>query len=255
MPKLEISKIHDAYAAGGECPLCTVMNEANQRYVSSFRGMRVMAPEVRVQTNKTGFCPQHYEELYRGEGKLGLSLMVHTHIHYALPWLRKQLTQATSLKDTTPEHQWKRWIRRLLRAGTDSSALNTLASSLTQFLNRCYICDLLSGDLDRYTFTVLYLWQHDPEFLPTLRNSKGFCLSHFAALLEQARRTLSTSRQSQWLQVIVPLMIENLERLEREVYAFTQMYHHTDTHQPTEAEQSALKRTLQKMCGRLMQLE
>ena len=213
MPKLEISKIHDAYATSGECPICTVMNQAEITYLNSFRGARVMAPHIRVGTNKVGFCPRHYEQLYQGEGKLGLSLMVHTHMGHSLPKLHQRLEALQAAR----MGRMKRWpLARLFRVGDDMIGLPALADYLRGMIRRCYICDLLAGDLERYTFTVVYLWQNDEEFLPKLRTSAGFCLAHFADLIDHVGHTLNSSQQTRWLQEVAPLMLENLQRLEQE---------------------------------------
>ena len=252
MPKLEISKIHDAYSAGGECPICTVMDDAEHKYLSSFRGARVMAPEVRIQTNETGFCPAHYGKLYGGEGKLGLSLMVHTHLERMLPELQNRLEQAVHEVGAGRGSAGRgpTWLRRLFRKHVSQTGLVRLADYIRRSVDCCYLCRMLANDLQRYTFTVLYLWQHDPEFIPKLQRSQGFCLSHFAALAERAERTFAVRDQTRWLSDVVPLMVGNLERLRDEVYAFTQMYHHTVTDAAAVADFTALRRTLQKLAGR-----
>ena len=96
MAKLEISKVHDAYAARGECPLCTLLDSAEEIYLRSFQHSRVMEPNVRVQTNETGFCPDHYRKLYAVENKLGLSLVLHTHLQEKLPGLLESLSGSVS---------------------------------------------------------------------------------------------------------------------------------------------------------------
>ena len=161
MPKLEISKIHDAYSAGGECPICTVMDDADRKYVSSFRGSRVMAPEVRVQTNETGFCPAHYGKLYGGEGKLGLSLMVHTHLEQMLPELqnrmKREVHEANAARRTDGGGPTR--LRRLFRRRVRQTGLARLADHIRRSVDCCYLCGMLASDLQRYSFTVLYLWK------------------------------------------------------------------------------------------------
>ena len=80
MPKMEISRVHDAYARGAECPLCDLMDSAERTYLVSFQHSRVMEPNIRVKTNEVGFCPDHLGKLYQGEGKLGLGLVMLTHL-------------------------------------------------------------------------------------------------------------------------------------------------------------------------------
>jgi hypothetical protein len=103
---------------------------------------------------------------------------------------------------------------------------------------------------------VLDLWQRDEAFPAKLRDSRGFCLAHYAALLDKAGTMLRPEELRRWLGDTVPLMTGSLERLEREVLAFTQSYHHdARSGSRTEEERTALVRALQKLAGRPMRLE
>jgi hypothetical protein len=243
MAKLEISKVHDAYAAGGECPLCTLMDAAERTYLASFRGARLMEPSVRVRTNRTGFCPAHWTALYRGENKLGLSLLAHTHLKESLPALREAFNGALSVAG-----------RGRGRNG-GAGPLAALAQTLRARRSSCVICEMLEGDLGRYAFTIAYLWKEDPEFRPVFRASRGFCLDHFPAVLDAAREQLRPPELAEWVEAAVGLMVGSLERLEREVLAFTQFLHGSVQGLGSEAERTALARTLQKLTGRIMSLE
>jgi hypothetical protein len=240
MPKLEISRVHDAYAAGGECPLCSLRDHAERTYMQSFRSNRVMEPSVRQKTNETGFCPEHYRGLYAGEGKLGLALVAHTHLQQKLPELRAALEAAVDAAAAG-------------RKGTER--LEEVAAELAGLRDRCFICDMLEADLERYAFTILYLWQKDPEFPPVLRASRGFCLGHFLLMLGRARDILRGDALARWLREVAPLMTGSLEKLEKDLVAFTQLHQGTNRSLGTEEERSALARTLQKLSGRLMSHE
>ena len=236
MPKLEISKVHDAYAGGGECPLCTLREGAEETYLRSFQHSRVMEPSVRVKTNESGFCPDHYRKLYGRENKLGLGLVVHTHLREKLPGLRAA-------------------FQAMQAAGRKGRKIDDAAASVSRLHDRCFICDLLAGDLDRYAFTILYLWSKDSDFLPRFRSSRGFCLEHFLSILDKARTMLRADRLQRWLDDTVPLMTDSLERLERELEAFTQLHHDANRGLGTDEERTALARTLQKLAGGRFRLE
>jgi len=236
MPKLEISKVHDAYAAGEECPLCTLKEGAEETYLRSFQHSRVMEPSVRVKTNESGFCPDHYRKLYARENKLGLGLVVHTHLQEKLPELRAAL-------------QYLRATGRRGRKADDAAA------ALARLHERCFICDLLRRDLERYAFTILFLWGKDADFMPTFRSSRGFCLEHFLCVLAKARTMLRADRLQRWLDDTVTLMTDSLERLERELDAFTQLHHDANRSLGTEEVRTALARTLQKLAGGRFRLE
>jgi len=240
MPKLEISRVHDAYAAGGECPLCSLRDHAERTYMQSFRGNRVMEPSVRQKTNETGFCPEHYRGLYAGEGKLGLALVAHTHLQKKLPELRAALEAVVDAA----------------AAGRKAAErFDEIAAEIAGLRDRCFICDMLQADLERYAFTILYLWQKDAEFPAVLRASRGFCLSHFLLMLARAREILRGESLARWLGEVVPLMTGSLEKLEKDLLAFTQLHQGTNRSLGTEEERSALARTLQKLSGRLMSHE
>jgi hypothetical protein len=216
------------------------MEKAEESYLRYFQHSRFMEPNVRVMTNKQGFCPDHYRKLYQGENKLGLALVLHTHLGEKLPQLRK------GFQEIEAGAGGGRKGKERLEAGV--AALRALGES-------CFICGLLETDLDRYTFTILYLWGKDAEFPATFRASRGFCLGHFLAVLAKAREMLSAAQLPAWLADAVPLMTGSLEGLERELFAFTQLHHDANRSLGTEAERTALGRSLQKLAGARFHLE
>jgi len=257
MRALEISKVHDAYRpAGGvapsgqgvppegvapsECPLCVLAEAAEDTYLRSFQHSRIMEPNVRVQTNDKGFCPAHSRKLYERENKLGLGLMVHTHLKEKLPIIRSALEG----------------MRAGAAAGRKGAArFDDAAASLETLRDRCFICDLLAADMDRYAFTVIYLWRKDTEFLSAFRSSRGFCLPHFLLMSRKAREMLRPDRLERWLSDCIPLMTASLEALERDLLSFTQLHHDANRSMGSDSERSALSRALQKLAGGRFRLE
>jgi hypothetical protein len=236
MPKLEISKVHDAYAAPGECPLCVLLRDAEAVYLASFQHSRVMEPNVRVQTNSDGFCPDHARKLYVGENKLGLALVLHTHLQAQLPALRALFTAAAEPG----------------RRGRDPAA--EAGSEIDALVRRCFLCGLLEGDRERYAFTILYLWDRDEDFRRAYATSRGFCLPHFADLAVASRDHLRGERREEWLRQTGDLMTASLETAERDLLAFTQLFRDTAAGPGAEEARTALSRTLQKLSGGIFRL-
>jgi hypothetical protein len=236
MPKLEISKVHDAYAQGGECPLCTLLDAAERRYLASFLGGRAMAVEARELTNEKGFCPEHTLRLYRGHDPLGLALMTHTHLRHQAPALRAAFAEAR-----TP--------------GRRQAGLRALADRLARLRDRCQVCDMLAADLERWSFTIVYLWKHDPEFPPRLAGSRGFCLDHLRTVVLAGADQLGSVDLERFLAEVLPLAEAGLARLEAEVLDFTQLFQHSVPGTGTEEQRTALSRTLQFLAGRLIRKE
>ena len=233
MAKLEISKVHDAYREDVECPLCFLRASAERALLSSLQHSRAMQPDVRVRTNREGFCPAHLRRLYAGENKLGLALTAHTRLQHVLPDAVCALTDAL----------------RAAGGREARKAADRAAGLLSAAASTCYVCGLLRQDEERYVFTVLYLWGKDPEFPDVYRVSRGFCIPHFGAMTEAAARTLRPDRLRGWLADSVVLLRRSLEALEKDLHAFTQLHQAANREPGTDAERTALARTLQKLVG------
>ena len=237
MPKLEISKVHDAYAQGAECPLCMLMDGAEHTYLVSFQHSRVMEPNVRVKTNAVGFCPDHLGKLFRGEGKLGLGLVMLTHLQEKSPELHSALDGLIEAGQNGARDQTRR-IRQVIE-------------SLEALRDSCFICDLLAQDMARYLWTILYLWSKDKQFPAVFRASRGFCLSHFCTVLATACAVLRGDRLELWLRDAVPVMKTTLAGLEEDLLAFTQLHRSENRSLGSDQVRSALARTLQMLSGRV----
>lgn len=233
MAKLEISKVHDAYRLGGECPLCLLEASAEKALLTSLQHSRAMQPDVRVRTNREGFCAEHLRRLYAGENKLGLGLTAHTRLQLVIPEAAAALQEAA-------------------RAGSGRDprpAAERAAARLSAMGATCYVCGLLRQDRQRYRFTILYLWSKDPDFRAVFRASRGFCIPHFAAMTEEASRSLRADRLRGWLAEAGSLLRGSLESLEKDLHSFTQLHQAANPALGTEAERTALARTLQKLAG------
>jgi len=249
MPELEISRVHDAYGEDGECPLCSLVDAAESRYLASFLGARAMAPEARVLTNEKGFCPEHTLRLYRGHNPLGLAVMTHTHLQRQLPALRKALADARKPGRRAPGRR-----RRRGRDGTGDS-LDALAGKIADLRDRCQVCEMLAADRDRWAYTIVYLWQHDAGFPARMSASRGFCLEHLRTVVLSARGQLGAAELVEFLAQVLAQADVKMERLEVEVLDFTQLFQHSAAGPGTEKQRGALARALQVLSGRLMRKE
>ena len=70
----------EAFRENCECPLCRLhsLNETNYR--EYFMGASLMEPDVRVETNKKGFCGKHYQKMFPRKNRLGMALTLESHL-------------------------------------------------------------------------------------------------------------------------------------------------------------------------------
>jgi hypothetical protein len=189
-----------------------------------------MVPEMRVQVNETGFCPEHYGMLMGGGNRLGLALITHTHIGE----LRKRLAP------------------RLVTGrgrGSLKKEVAGLQSFLTEQLDRCMICDRLEERFKRYAYTIVYLWQHDEEFRAAFGQSRGVCLDHLRGLLDMAVQTLKTARQPDFATDLWDVQNREWDRLERELLAFSAKFDYQAEGGVTPETKEAVADAIQKLTG------
>jgi hypothetical protein len=68
-------------------------------------------------------------------------------------------------------------------------------------------------------------------------------------LLELADETLSVQKKAMWLRSLLPLQIENLERVQSEVHWFTQMFDHRNRDADWKNSKDAISRAVRKFGG------
>ena len=64
------------------CPICRMRRTVENHIVDYIMGAAMMEPDVRIETNKTGFCPSHYDMMLNHKGRLSLALMLETHLDF-----------------------------------------------------------------------------------------------------------------------------------------------------------------------------
>jgi hypothetical protein len=67
--------------------------------------------------------------------------------------------------------------------------------------------------MERYIYTVLYMYKHEAEFPQLFAQSKGMCLKHYQEALAMAPKHLTGDRLKQFVDTLVDLEVENFERL------------------------------------------
>ena len=91
------------------------------------------------------------------------------------------------------------------------------------------------------------MWKKDDEIKEKVKASKGFCLDHFALLIQASEKKLNTKDYENFIDIIVPLELENLKRLENEVDHFTNKFDHNYKDVPWGTAKDALPRAILKL--------
>jgi hypothetical protein len=229
--ELETIPVWEAYRAGGECPVCVLEKKNEAQNVKYFLGDSVMDPDTRVAANEKGFCVCHTDLLFEGGHKLGLALMTHTYLAGFLAAFRRKRAEEADAKGK-PKKQPADWPG-FFRA-TQSA---------------CLFCERLEATLDRYVFTIVYLYKKDEDFRKAFLASQGFCLKHLARVLEMAGENLPGAVRDEFVRELLALEERRLAELESEIDWFTQKFDYRNQDKPWGNSADALPRVLQKLKG------
>ena len=70
----------DALRAPEGCAFCQMQKKLENDIIQFIMGPAYMEDDVRMETNKIGFCKNHMDAMYKEQNRLGLALMLHTHM-------------------------------------------------------------------------------------------------------------------------------------------------------------------------------
>jgi hypothetical protein len=239
--------VWDAIKLGGECPLCALQQKIEQMDVERFLGASVMEPDVRIRVNAKGFCSHHLSLLFAQKNRLGLALMLHTHMKETEKKAEAILSQAklAALRQTGQPV-----LQRMMKRGGDSSApLHKSAQELQEAVSSCVICDSLQDHMNRYCYTFLYLWERDRDFRKAVSGSKGICIPHGAKLLSMAEENLPARELGSFTETLSGLIMGSLHRIGEDVEWFTQKFDYRNQDKPWGESRNAVERACNQLRG------
>ena len=233
--QIDTIPVNEAFEAGDECPFCALQRKAEQntlRYVAG-PGASYMEPDVRAATDKLGFCTSHTKKLYDYGNSLGAALILQTYFAGLLEEFHAEAPKLTPGK-------------RSLFAKKSAPDPDSYSARILQKADSCFICDRVDYHMHRYFLTFFHLVK-DAEFRQKVEASKGFCMKHFAMLMQQADAMLPKG-QTAWFYETIPVLTEkNLLRVKGDLDWFIAKFDYRNASADWKNSKDALSRTMQKL--------
>lgn len=217
----------DALDENSDCVMCALENKLENDAVEYFMGASKMEPDVRIMTNKKGFCRRHLHMMEQSGSPLGLALMLDTHIEE----LRSRLDKRSSAGG-------------LFAAKKNVDAV---IDELTKIIDGCAVCDKLGSHLFDAAANLVYLWDKEPDFRKKLEQSKGLYLPHMLLVLKAARTELSGKRLDEFVNFIVNGESEKLAVLNEDVNWFTRKFDFNNKDADWKNSKDAVPRAVNKL--------
>lgn len=229
--------ISEAFSSGDECPFCYIEREAEQRLLrlTLGAGASYMEPEMRRVTNKYGFCRGHYKKMFDFSNALGNALIMQSYMGGLIEEM-----QYVRKEQRVPG---KKGLFRKKEQSDDP-----LLAWAKQKQSTCYICDRLEETMDR-SYSTFFSMLKEEEFRQSVENCKGFCMEHFAQLLESAQLKVP-DKHSDWFYATVPeLMHKHMVRVKEDLDWFAAKFDYRNAGADWKNSKDAVQRSMQKLRG------
>lgn len=224
--------VNDAFAVDCECPVCSMYDSLEKDAIEFTMGPSYMEDDIRMETNKIGFCTHHVKQLYKHQNRLGLALILHTHMQRTNRDLEDLFSSDKPVK------------KGLFAKKTEN------ASPVTEYIENlnhsCYICNRIDRIFARYLATIYHCYEHDEEFRRKFAASKGFCTKHFGMLYEGAPSSLSGKRLPEFIKTLNEVYLTNMKRVTDDLEWFTDKFDYRNEDKPWKNSKDALPRSMNK---------
>lgn len=242
--KLYTIPLMDAFKAEDECPFCFIERQLEQHAMDYVLGpgASYMEDDIRSETDKMGFCRTHYKKMYEYGNRLGTGLILKTHFQYKTKELHEQIKMFSPGKVS---------VFSRLKKGNQTPVFpkTSLGIWAKNQADTCYICNFYKDTYALYLDTFFELFKKNKEFLPLLKNCKGFCIPHFGDLVETAETTLTDKEKKEFYSLLFPMMEMNMQRLSEDLDWFCDKFDYRNKDADWRTSKDALPRGMQKAAG------
>lgn len=232
--QLHTSPVTEAFLSQDECPFCRLEKEAQQRSIRFFAGTSYMEPAIRGLTNRLGFCSGHWKALYDYGNVLGNALMLQTHTEDIL----------LELEELSKNGAYSEKKGLFKKAAPACPA----GERLQQRANSCAVCDQVEESMKRQ-YQVFFVLLAESEFRAYVENSKGFCLPHFARLLQEAESLLQQKYRDWFYPAVYTVMQKNLARVKADLDRLIEKHDYRNAALDWGNSRDSVPRAIQKLAG------
>ncbi|MEE1198811.1 MAG: DUF6062 family protein [Acutalibacteraceae bacterium] len=193
IPVSEVFEVNDG------CPICRMKKTVETHIIDYIMGAAMMEPDVRIETNKKGFCREHFRDMLSHRGRLALALMIETHLD----------EQKKAIFD-----------------GKLFNSAVSKAKKVSRLNESCFICDKIEWGMSRMVETLYRCYETEMDFRELFNNQKCFCLPHYEMLVSNLDKKKMRNYGDAFLKNISRITEENIERLSADIKNYCKVYNY-----------------------------
>ncbi len=203
------------------CPMCALYRKLEENELDLILGASMMEPDVRIQTNKEGFCRTHYDMMFVRKNRLGMALTLESHLKELQDDLK------SGLLGTVIGKAEARPVKRI-------KALE----------NSCYVCRRIDFHFQHMAQTVVYLFDTQEEFRKKLADQPYFCLPHYRLLLERGDAGLGKKRMGEFTDLMQKIELRYLTELTDDISWFCKKFDYRYDAEPWKNSKDSVERAI-----------
>ncbi len=224
--KIYTIPVTDAFKEAEGCPFCHIHDKLEKEALDYVMGTSYMEVDTREKTNEQGFCGDHLKMMFEMGNKLGMALMLQTHI-------------AKIVKDLEKCHKTSPGAKKGLFAKKDSTT--NFSDEIKRVEGSCFVCNRIDSVLDRYIATFFHLIKKEPEFRALYEKKNLFCLPHLGMLYDKADQEMRDK--------LVADNMAALKVLEEDIEWFAKKFDYRFNDAPWKNSKDAIQRTVKALKG------
>ncbi len=213
--------INDLFKPKDGCPLCRMEEMLEKNYVEFIVGDAMMEPNIRIETNKKGFCHRHFSKMFSAGQKLPNALILESH-------LKAIMNEVLPKKGSSKP---------------DKKALENIEA----LSKSCYVCDRIGKDMTHLISTVLSEYEKSDEFKVLYREQPYICLNHYALIMRQAsgRGGVSSKNIKSFHEDTYNLTKNQLSELKDDITHFCSMFDYRNRGNDFGKSKDAIERSIE----------
>ena len=221
---IPVNEAFDACAADHKCgcPICALYRRLEENELDLILGASMMEPDVRIQTNKEGFCRTHYDMMFVRKNRLGMALTLESHL--------KELAD-----DLAPTG---------LLGGLVGGPVAKPIKRRGALENSCYVCRRVDFHFQHMAETTVLLWDTDEDFRGKFNAQPYFCLPHYRLLLEKADVRLGKKKLAEFAAEIGTVVRNYLATLTEDISWFCKKFDYRYDAEPWKNSKDSVERAM-----------
>ena len=190
--------VNEVFEESCGCPICRMETTLEERCIEYILGAAMMEPDIRIETNKQGFCKKHLAVMLGKGNKLSLALMLETHL--------------AEVKNNTLNS--KKGITNKKKAKKMEKAVSS-----------CYVCNKVGNAVAHMIDSIFRMYKNSDEFKEIYESTDMFCLPHYERLSELAISEINDKKLLlRFCEKSTEIVTRNITELIDDVHHFAEMF-------------------------------